>query len=67
MVLHLLEVHSLIKRLKLDIHKSQVRRECSANCPCIHLNNWRSQTVSLTHLNEMEIEGVRGEDHEIEY
>ena len=30
------------------------------------MNNWGSQTVSLTHLNEMEIKGVRGEDHEID-
>ncbi|RLM87292.1 hypothetical protein C2845_PM04G24510 [Panicum miliaceum] len=59
-------VYSLIKRLKLDIHKFQARIRCSANCPCIQLNNWGSQTVSLTHLNEMEIKGVRGEDHDID-
>ncbi|KAG2645276.1 uncharacterized protein LOC120687580 [Panicum virgatum] len=66
MVLHLLEVYASIKRLKLDIPKFHGRILCTASCPCIQLNNWTSQTVSLTHLNEMEIKGVRGEDHEID-
>ncbi|KAG2636916.1 hypothetical protein PVAP13_2NG494100 [Panicum virgatum] len=67
LVLHLLEVYTLIKRLKVDLCVSfRARRQCSANCPCIQLNNWRSRTLSLTHLNEMEIESVRGEDHEID-
>ncbi|CAN6205364.1 unnamed protein product [Urochloa humidicola] len=66
MVLHLLEVYTLIERLKVDLRKFRARGLCSANCPCIQLNDWRSQTVSLTHLKEMEIKGIRGEDHDID-
>ncbi|KAF8759199.1 hypothetical protein HU200_010227 [Digitaria exilis] len=34
--------------------------------PRIQLNDWRNQAISLTDLKEMEINGVRGEDHEID-
>ncbi|CAN6211610.1 unnamed protein product [Urochloa humidicola] len=66
MVLHLLEVYTLIERLKVDLRKFKGRGLCSTNCHCIQLNDWRSQTISLTHLKEMEIKGVGGEDHEID-
>ncbi|KAF8759193.1 hypothetical protein HU200_010221 [Digitaria exilis] len=66
MVLHLLEVYTLIVMLKVDLRKVQARGLCSANCTCIQLNNWRNQTISLAHLKEVEIKGVRGEDYDID-
>lgn len=45
---------------------SQMRGLCRADCPCIQLNDWRNQTITLTDLKEMEINGVRGDDYEID-
>ena len=40
--------------------------KCLENCPCDEPKNWRSQSISLTNLEEVEINNFRGMDHEID-
>ncbi|OEL24914.1 putative disease resistance protein RGA3, partial [Dichanthelium oligosanthes] len=40
--------------------------ECYADCSCDEPNNWRSQTVPMTDLKEVEIKGFKGEAQEID-
>ena len=40
--------------------------KCLENCPCNEPKNWRSQSISLTHLEEVEINNFKGGDHEID-
>jgi hypothetical protein len=43
-----------------------VIEECPFDCPC-EPSNWRSQTISLSALEEVEINGFEGYDHEIDF
>jgi hypothetical protein len=43
-----------------------VKEECPFHCPC-ESSNWRSQTISLSALEEVEINGFEGYDHEIDF
>ncbi|XBH87725.1 hypothetical protein VPH35_075133 [Triticum aestivum] len=40
---------------------------CPVNCPCDEPKNWRSETISLINLEEVEIKGLGGEDHEFDF
>ncbi|TVU39200.1 hypothetical protein EJB05_12608, partial [Eragrostis curvula] len=65
MVLFLLGICTLIQTLELKL--SQVENEeCVVNCLCDQPNNWRSQNLSLTNLKEVDIQGFKGDDHEID-
>jgi hypothetical protein len=48
-------------------HFPKQRRACSGNCPCANPKNWRRQSISLPCLEELEIDGLTGEDHEIDF
>lgn len=64
-----LQVHSAMKILKVNLltsKESEVTRACSENCPCDSPKIWRSQSICVTHLEELEIKGVKGEDHEFD-
>ncbi|XBI94857.1 hypothetical protein VPH35_031420 [Triticum aestivum] len=50
-VLHLLGMHRI--------------HACPVNCFCDEPKNWRTETITLADLENMEIEGVVGEDHEL--
>ena len=39
---------------------------CPTNCSC-DPTDWKTQTISLTALEEMEIDGFKGEDHEYDF
>ena len=39
---------------------------CPANCPC-ETTNWRTQIISLTALEDLEIVGSEAEDHELDF
>ncbi|KAM3279829.1 hypothetical protein ACQJBY_046918 [Aegilops geniculata] len=41
--------------------------KCLENCVCNEPNNWRSQSISLTHLEEVEIDNFGGGDSEIDF
>mgnify|MGYP005813930935 CR=1 FL=1 len=40
---------------------------CPVNCLCDEPKNWRTETITLADLENMEIEGVGGEDHEFDF
>ncbi|RLM85078.1 putative F-box/FBD/LRR-repeat protein [Panicum miliaceum] len=54
MVFRLLRIRPVIQRLRLFVEE---------DAP----NNWRSETVALTDLEVVEIVGLKGEDHEIDF
>uniref|UniRef100_A0ACD5UK13 Uncharacterized protein n=4 Tax=Avena sativa TaxID=4498 RepID=A0ACD5UK13_AVESA len=68
-VSHVLEINQIrcaIQRLKVDIQRSVMDEElCLPDCPC-EPTDWKSQTISLTALEEVEINGFEGEDHELD-
>ncbi|KAM0931657.1 hypothetical protein ACQ4PT_000168 [Festuca glaucescens] len=43
-----------------------VKDACPVNCLCDDPKDWRAQTISLA-VEEVEIEGVKGEDHEFDF
>ena len=43
------------------------KKTCSTNCPCEHPNNRRSESLALTDLEVVDIVGLKGEDHEIDF
>uniref|UniRef100_A0A8R7R5M5 F-box/LRR-repeat protein 15/At3g58940/PEG3-like LRR domain-containing protein n=1 Tax=Triticum urartu TaxID=4572 RepID=A0A8R7R5M5_TRIUA len=68
LVFYLLTINriaSSMKRLKIVLLRSVVKEECPMDCPCVPMN-WRTQTISLTALEEVEINGFNGEDHEFD-
>jgi hypothetical protein len=44
-----------------------VKEKCPVNCPCDEPKNWRSKDISLINLEEVEIKGFVGEDHELDF
>uniref|UniRef100_M8AS81 F-box/LRR-repeat protein 15/At3g58940/PEG3-like LRR domain-containing protein n=1 Tax=Aegilops tauschii TaxID=37682 RepID=M8AS81_AEGTA len=74
LVMHLLQISwigSSTKMLKV-IHIeaqvwSKVRETCQGDCPCDEPKNWRSQSISLTCLEEFEITGFSAKDHEHDF
>ncbi|KAF7111595.1 hypothetical protein CFC21_111585 [Triticum aestivum] len=59
-------IRPAVRRLKLVLWRTTVRERCLPNCPCQPLD-WRSQTVSFTHLEEVEITGFEGVGHEFDF
>ena len=43
-----------------------MKEECPFDCPC-EPEGWRSNTISLTALDEVEINGFGGDDHEVDF
>ena len=41
--------------------------KCVKQCPCNEPKNWRSHSISLTRLEEVEIYKFKGGDHEIDF
>jgi hypothetical protein len=41
------------------------KEECLPHCPC-DSPNWKSQTISLTAVEEVEISGFDGKDHDFD-
>uniref|UniRef100_A0ACD5ZD26 Uncharacterized protein n=1 Tax=Avena sativa TaxID=4498 RepID=A0ACD5ZD26_AVESA len=60
------QVCSTLQRLNVILKGSTMKKECPLGCPCEPLN-WRSQTISLNALEEVEINGFDGDDHEIDF
>uniref|UniRef100_A0A8R7JV00 FBD domain-containing protein n=1 Tax=Triticum urartu TaxID=4572 RepID=A0A8R7JV00_TRIUA len=68
LVFHLLgmdRIRTAIRRLKVA-QQRLVDEGCESDCPC-EPTDWRSQTISLTTLEEVEIDGFEGEDHEFDF
>ncbi|CAN6198993.1 unnamed protein product [Urochloa humidicola] len=70
MVLHLLQIRPVIQRLRIFLEENDrytVNFPCSENCRCKQPNNWRSESVPLTNLEVVEIVGLQGKDHEVDF
>ncbi|XBH59050.1 hypothetical protein VPH35_080362 [Triticum aestivum] len=68
--LHILgmdQISTAIQSLKVILLSSEDDEACPENCPCEEPSNWRSQTISLTNLEKVEIEGFQGEGHELDF
>ncbi|XP_037426898.1 uncharacterized protein LOC119292169 [Triticum dicoccoides] len=66
---HLLGMHPIraaTRKLKIIVQRSEFIEECPVNCPCDEPRSWRSKNVSLINLEEVEMEGFEGEDHEFD-
>ncbi|XP_051201476.1 uncharacterized protein [Lolium perenne] len=66
---HLLGMNRFFRatqRLKVVLQRSALKQECPLDCACDH-PDWRSRTSSLTALEEVEISGFQGYDHEIDF
>ncbi|XBH96853.1 hypothetical protein VPH35_087160 [Triticum aestivum] len=69
-VLRLMGMHRIrtaARNLRIVLLKSEVKEACPVNCLCDEPKDWRTQTISLVNLETVEIEGVDGEDHEIDF
>ncbi|KAM3297914.1 hypothetical protein ACQJBY_039725 [Aegilops geniculata] len=69
LVFHLLGMNRIrraTQRLKITLEKTMVNEECPFDCPC-EPEGWRSNTISLTALEEVEINGFGGDDHELDF
>uniref|UniRef100_K4A2Y9 F-box/LRR-repeat protein 15/At3g58940/PEG3-like LRR domain-containing protein n=1 Tax=Setaria italica TaxID=4555 RepID=K4A2Y9_SETIT len=70
MALNLLRICNATQRLKLFVRPVFWRTNdeaCAFDCPCNQPQNWRSQNISLTSLEELEIENFEGSDHEVDF
>ncbi|XP_034580990.1 uncharacterized protein [Setaria viridis] len=68
-VLEVLRFCTSIQRLKIVLNRRQERKRrgtCPASCPCDQPRNWRSQSITLINLKEVEVEGFSGDDHEVD-
>uniref|UniRef100_A0A0A9EMI0 F-box domain-containing protein n=1 Tax=Arundo donax TaxID=35708 RepID=A0A0A9EMI0_ARUDO len=65
-VLNILEGCTSVKRLKVDILCS-LANECSPNCPCDEPQDWRTQSISLMALEEVEIKDFNRAGHEVDF
>ncbi|XP_044392422.1 uncharacterized protein [Triticum aestivum] len=67
-VFHLLgmnQIRSAMQKLKITLPGPAARR-CLLDCRCHQPMGWRSQTISLTALEEVEINGFQGDCHELD-
>ncbi|KAM3214965.1 hypothetical protein ACQJBY_067107 [Aegilops geniculata] len=69
LVFHILGMNLIrcaTQRLSVDLQTSEENEECTFDCPC-EPTGWSSQNISLTALEEVEINGFGGDDHEIDF
>uniref|UniRef100_A0A8I6YIJ4 FBD domain-containing protein n=1 Tax=Hordeum vulgare subsp. vulgare TaxID=112509 RepID=A0A8I6YIJ4_HORVV len=67
-VFHLLRIHWILtatKSLKIELGKKG--KTCPINCPCDEPGNWRSETILLINLEEVEIRAFGGEDYDFDF
>ncbi|CAM0871140.1 unnamed protein product [Alopecurus aequalis] len=71
-LLRLLGMHRIraaTRSLKIVLQRFEMKDRCTplVNCSCDEPKNWRTQTISLTSLEKVEIKGFEGEDHEFDF
>ncbi|CAL4966637.1 unnamed protein product [Urochloa decumbens] len=66
-VLKLLGICVDVQRLKLVLSNVDLFEVCPPNCGCNEPQDWRSQSVSLTALEVVEMENLCGSGHEIDF
>ncbi|KAG0541445.1 hypothetical protein BDA96_02G017200 [Sorghum bicolor] len=69
-VFHVLRLCTGIRRLILDLPTSsgsEVQTVCSSDCICDQPADWETEELLLNHLEEVEITGLRGSEHEFAF
>ncbi|KAM0926314.1 hypothetical protein ACQ4PT_003433 [Festuca glaucescens] len=71
-VLRLLGMHRIrtaTRSLKIVLRRFEMKDRCTplVNCSCDEPKNWRTQTISLTNLEKVEIKQFEGHDHEFDF
>ncbi|KAK1653801.1 hypothetical protein QYE76_071606 [Lolium multiflorum] len=69
LALHILGMHRICtatRSLKIVLWKED-KEACPVNCTCDEPRNWRSQSIFLTNLENIEIKGFEGENHEFNF
>lgn len=65
---HLLGVRSTIRAIIIVLtSKFEYQKPCLPNCSCDEPQNWRTQNIPLVALEEVQIEGFGGADHEVDF
>ncbi|KAK1698229.1 hypothetical protein QYE76_014926 [Lolium multiflorum] len=70
LMLRLLRMHRVCastKILKVVMPRWSMKEACLQNCPCDKPKKWRSQSIFSTCLEEVEIHGFNGQDHEYDF
>lgn len=66
-VSNLLATYTSILSLKVVIWNFKRTQACPADCLCDESPNWRIQTIPMTSLEEIEIDGFEGTGHEVDF
>uniref|UniRef100_A0ACD5WFE2 Uncharacterized protein n=1 Tax=Avena sativa TaxID=4498 RepID=A0ACD5WFE2_AVESA len=66
-ILGMRRIRTATRSLKIVLVRSEDKEACPVNCPCDERKNWRSQSISLTNLETVEIKGFEGDDHECDF
>ncbi|WVZ65943.1 hypothetical protein U9M48_015223 [Paspalum notatum var. saurae] len=67
MVLHLLQIRPFMQRLDISIEEEE-EKTCPIDCTCSQPNNdWTTESVALTHLQVVKIDGISGRSHEVDF
>ncbi|KAL6647325.1 hypothetical protein ACP70R_014762 [Stipagrostis hirtigluma subsp. patula] len=67
---HVLRMCTGIRRLVLKFSgpsSLQAPTACSSGCICDQQPNWKAEELLLNHLQEIEIQGLRGSEHEVAF
>uniref|UniRef100_N1R1H5 F-box domain-containing protein n=1 Tax=Aegilops tauschii TaxID=37682 RepID=N1R1H5_AEGTA len=68
--LELLGMHrfrTATRSLKVILQRFERKDGCPPDCPCDEPKNWRTQTISLTNLEKLDIIQFKGVDHEFDF
>uniref|UniRef100_A0ACD5WK59 Uncharacterized protein n=1 Tax=Avena sativa TaxID=4498 RepID=A0ACD5WK59_AVESA len=62
-------IRTATRSLKIFLQRSEMKDRCTplVNCSCDEPKDWRTQTISLTNLEKVEIIGFEGKDHEFDF
>ncbi|CAL5012060.1 unnamed protein product [Urochloa decumbens] len=63
---HMLRLCTDIRRLSLVLHTLRdLESSCQSGCNCEQPTNWNTEELSLNRVEEVEITGLKGADHEV--
>ncbi|CAM0871048.1 unnamed protein product [Alopecurus aequalis] len=67
-LLRMRRIRAAVKKLKVVLPWwPKAKQACIKDCPCDKPKNWRSKSIISTTLEDVEIQGYNGEDHEHDF